>query len=153
MDVSYLFWCSQENLKDDRTEWVQMLVKEELEKQKGEIEEKLAWYGLHEGAIAVGEAQDLMDSDKKPEPIRDANVDNANARAVNSRHKRAHPYGYSGKFDPEFDILMNGVRGIIHGYEYYSDHGKRDVAEKLFDSQAYDKLLNSPDFVLGGGDI
>ena len=79
MDVSYLFWCSQRNLKNDQKKWV----------SKAEMEERLAWYGLHEGAIAVGEAQDLMDSDKKPEPIRDANVDNANARAVNSRHKRA----------------------------------------------------------------
>ena len=87
---TYTVWEHFEKLQHNQTESVEMLVDELLKKKMVDFEEKLqAYYGPHERAIAVGEAQDLMDSDPKPVPtgIHDANMDNANARAVNSRHK------------------------------------------------------------------
>jgi len=117
MDVSYLFWCSQEMLKrgEDKTinKWIEEFgaemddLKKELNERKykeAQMEGTAALFGLHEGAIRVGEAFRLMCKEKDPDLIVDipADVDAPKARAGKSRDKCSHPYGYNGTFDYEF---------------------------------------------------
>ena len=142
MDVSYLFWCSQENQKCETSE-----VKELKEKMK-EMDEKLALIGLDFGGRHLDEAFKLLRKEKNPDPIPEVpcDVDDPKIAGELSRNKRSHQIGSNGTFDGEFELIINNTQSIFDGYEYFDSHGKGTVAEAIWPRKSYEYLKQTPDF-------